>query len=159
MKSPGVITTISLLATAITATRNDTPQSAGGLEARQQSDLAAIVAAATTSCARTSITPYLDVPQPTGALHSALTSFAPELLVTCTAGPDASLYGKALCVYHPRERWCEFAREAPESLLPAWTSYLSSAAPWLEDRGSEEYYKTAGSATTSTAAGTGGWGL
>ncbi|KAK4452634.1 hypothetical protein QBC34DRAFT_27831 [Podospora aff. communis PSN243] len=119
-----LLTTTLLLLSPVLATRAGTPQTAGW-----QDDLPA----EPTSCARSTITRFLDVPQPTGALHAALTSFAPDLLSACTGTDPTNLEGID-CLYHPRDRLCRFTKSAPANLVKAYSAYLDNAIPWLEER-------------------------
>ena len=64
---------------------------------------------------------------------AALESFGPDLLAAYT-GRDPTALDGIDCLYHSRQRWCAFTKSAPASLLPAYTAYVNSAMPWLEDR-------------------------
>ncbi|KAK3348643.1 hypothetical protein B0T25DRAFT_227046 [Lasiosphaeria hispida] len=79
-------------------------------------------------CITRDIPHYLTAgPSPSGALSTALLSYEIKLYETCTpatAGPFQP------CPVPPRSKLCAFSTAVPTSLLPAYSSYASSAASW-----------------------------
>jgi hypothetical protein len=76
-------------------------------------------------CYTENITQYFDFPRPTGTLLDAMTSYGKKLYAPCTdAGTlffDCPFPGTSLC---------GFATAAPSTVVPAYSSYASSAASW-----------------------------
>lgn len=72
-------------------------------------------------CAVSTYTTFFSPPLPTGAVSTALFSYGDELNADCT---------KLGCPYPDATRWCGFTTAAPTAVLPAYTSYASSASTW-----------------------------
>jgi hypothetical protein len=84
-------------------------------------------------CATESLTEFFEPPRPTGDLSSAIQSWGLALgeEEPCTLkGLDATLN----CPAVESARWCQFTTAAPESVLPAWSEYVSSASNWWAER-------------------------
>ncbi|KAF2162372.1 hypothetical protein M409DRAFT_58466 [Zasmidium cellare ATCC 36951] len=73
-------------------------------------------------------------PQPTGALSSALLSWGHHLNSEepCTFTGTKRL----ICPFPAPSRWCAFTTAAPTNMLPAWSSYGSSASSWWDEHSS-----------------------
>lgn len=71
-------------------------------------------------------------PSPSGALSSALISYEDKLYETCTP-PATGIWEP--CSVPPRSVLCAFSQAVPTSLLPAYSSYASSAASWWSSAG------------------------
>ncbi|KAK4117920.1 hypothetical protein N656DRAFT_794327 [Canariomyces notabilis] len=79
-------------------------------------------------CATRDIPHYLTAgPSPSGALSSALLSYEENLYETCTRATSGPFQP---CPVPPRSQLCAFSTAVPTSLLPAYSSYASSAASW-----------------------------
>jgi len=78
-------------------------------------------------CALSAYTPFSDPQLPTGAVRSALDSYGDELIADCT-GLD--------CPYPGATRWCGITTAASTAVLPAYTSYASSASIWWANHSS-----------------------
>ena len=72
-------------------------------------------------CALSAYTPFFNPPLPTGAVKSALDSYGDGLIADCTG---------LECPYPDVTRWCGITTAAPTAVLPAYTSYASSASVW-----------------------------
>ncbi|KAH6964511.1 hypothetical protein HG530_003878 [Fusarium avenaceum] len=73
--------------------------------------------------------PYFSALTPNGSLSTALLSYADVLMKDCPL-TDTDVMGLATCPYPALSDWCSFSDHAPTSLLPAWSSYGSSASSW-----------------------------
>jgi hypothetical protein len=79
-------------------------------------------------CATRDIPKYLTAgPSPSGALSSALLSYEDKLYETCVRSATGSFQP---CPVPPRSKLCAFSTAVATSLLPAYSSYASSAASW-----------------------------
>ncbi|KAF4450548.1 hypothetical protein F53441_6328, partial [Fusarium austroafricanum] len=76
--------------------------------------------------------PYWSAVTPTGALSTALLSYGDVLQKDCP-WTDTDVQGLPKCTYPPLSDWCSFSDAAPKTLLPAWSSYASSASAWWEE--------------------------
>ncbi|KAF2674048.1 hypothetical protein BT63DRAFT_449037 [Microthyrium microscopicum] len=74
----------------------------------------------------------LNMPKPTGELSKALLSYGDELLKTCTLAGDE----KRFCPFPDSTLWCAFPTAAPTAVLPAYTSYGSSASSFWSEKSS-----------------------
>lgn len=104
--------------------------SAAALDPSQQSALLPTEVPTVTDnweCAISTYSTYFDLPKPTGTLLSALESYGDKLHEACT---------KTMCLYPDATSWCGFATAAPTAVLPAYTSYASSASVWWAEHSS-----------------------
>ncbi|KAF2271512.1 uncharacterized protein EI97DRAFT_504918 [Westerdykella ornata] len=73
------------------------------------------------NCALSNYSPFFNPPKPTGTLLDALNSYGDKLLETCT---------EFRCPYPDATKWCGFTTAVETAVLPAYTSYASSASLW-----------------------------
>lgn len=85
-------------------------------------------------CITENITQYADVPKPKEELLMALRSYGDELITTCFPTKGATTLPP--CPFPPKSLWCGFSAEAPSTMLPAYTSYGSSASSWWAGKSS-----------------------
>ena len=102
--------------------------SAAGVVALASSEISILLPTTTPSgpqdsweCALSAYTPFFNPPLPTGAVKSALDSYGDGLIADCTG---------LECPYPDATRWCGITTAAPTAVLPAYTSYASSASVW-----------------------------
>ncbi|OAG23529.1 hypothetical protein CC77DRAFT_1086568 [Alternaria alternata] len=102
--------------------------SAAGVVALASSEISILLPTTTPSgpqdpweCTLSAYTPFFNPPLPTGAVKSALDSYGDGLIADCTG---------LECPYPDVTRWCGITTAAPTAVLPAYTSYASSASVW-----------------------------
>ncbi|EGX93726.1 hypothetical protein CCM_01995 [Cordyceps militaris CM01] len=87
-------------------------------------------------CSTRTLVSFFDVPKPTGALLDALLSFGDDLYASCA--PTATNHvGQTVCAFPAHSRWCAFATAAPATVLPAYSSYASSASVWWSEHAAD----------------------
>ncbi|RBR26183.1 uncharacterized protein FIESC28_00966 [Fusarium coffeatum] len=79
--------------------------------------------------------PIFSALTPNGSLSTALLSYGDELLKDCPL-TDVDVMGLPTCPYPALSEWCSFSNHAPKTLLPAWSSYGSSASSWWSEHSS-----------------------
>ncbi|KAL4724366.1 hypothetical protein ACLX1H_008980 [Fusarium chlamydosporum] len=73
--------------------------------------------------------PYFSALTPNGSLSTALLSYADVLIKDCPL-TDTDVMRLITCSYPALSDWCSFSDHAPTTLLPAWSTYGSSASSW-----------------------------
>ncbi|KAM0559702.1 hypothetical protein ACHAPJ_004226 [Fusarium lateritium] len=76
--------------------------------------------------------PYWSAVTPTGALSTALVSYGDVLQKDCE-WVETDILGIPTCTYPALADWCSFSDAVPKTLLPAWSSYASSASAWWQE--------------------------
>ncbi|KAM0491924.1 hypothetical protein ACHAP8_010297 [Fusarium lateritium] len=79
--------------------------------------------------------PIFSALTPNGSLSTALLSYGDELIKDCPL-TDVDVVGLPTCPYPALSDWCSFSDHAPATLLPAWSSYGSSASSWWSEHSS-----------------------
>lgn len=79
-------------------------------------------------CALENYKPFFQPPKPTGTLLSAIVSYGDKLIESCT---------ELICPYPDATKWCSFTTAAPSAVLPAYTSYASTASVWWANHTSQ----------------------
>ncbi|KAJ4110264.1 hypothetical protein NW768_012024 [Fusarium equiseti] len=79
--------------------------------------------------------PIVSALTPNGSLSTALLSYGDELIKDCPL-TDVDVMGLPTCPYPALSDWCAFSDHAPTTLLPAWSSYGSSASSWWSEHSS-----------------------
>ncbi|EGE03727.1 hypothetical protein TEQG_02760 [Trichophyton equinum CBS 127.97] len=76
-------------------------------------------------CQTHNLTEYFDYPKPSGALVSAIWSHATKILKSCSSTAVSGIRG---CPFPESSDWCSLCTSIPASVLPAYSSYGSSAS-------------------------------
>lgn len=79
---------------------------------------------------------YFSGPEPTGALLSAVDSYADYLHKDCPF-TDVDVAGLPVCPFPELSKWCSFSAAAPKTLLPVWSSFGSMASTWWAHNSAE----------------------
>ncbi|RFN52979.1 hypothetical protein FIE12Z_2750 [Fusarium flagelliforme] len=79
--------------------------------------------------------PIFSAITPNGSLSTALLSYGDELIKDCPL-TDVDVMGLPTCPYPALPDWCAFSDHVPTTLLPAWSSYGSSAWSWWSEHSS-----------------------
>ncbi|KAG8354285.1 hypothetical protein FVEN_g7794 [Fusarium venenatum] len=79
--------------------------------------------------------PIFSALTPNGSLSTALLSYGNELIKGCPL-TDVDVMGLPTCPYPALSDWCSFSDHAPTTLVPAWSSYGSSASSWWSEHSS-----------------------
>jgi hypothetical protein len=85
-------------------------------------------------CATEEFDQYFNPPKPTGALHTAIDSFASSLYNACSGSNPTALLP---CPNPEQSAWCGFTTVAPKSVLSDYQKYGSTASSWWFARSSE----------------------
>lgn len=78
-------------------------------------------------CQTHNLTEYFDYPKPPGASVSAIWLHATKLLKPCSSTATSRIRG---CPFLKSSGWCSLRISIPASVLPAYSSYGSSAFVW-----------------------------
>ncbi|KAF3899867.1 hypothetical protein GTR04_0530 [Trichophyton interdigitale] len=87
-------------------------------------------------CQTHNLTEYFDYPKPSCALVSTIWSHATKLLKPCSSTAISGIRG---CPFPESSDWCNLRTSIPASVLPAYSSYGSSASVWWKSRSSAAF--------------------